>query len=346
MWKLHRYYFKEVLVSAGLTFLVLFGVVAISMIYRGIDKAQGGSLVDALVITVLWTADAFPHLLAISLLFGTIGTFARAAADREVTAIMAAGLSLRVPMAAALLVGLGVAGIGGVCLHYVIPWAHYYKFRVVAEAIREFLLHTRVAGDQVALDDVVMTWDHEDDTHRFHDAVIFVRDQVFLADQTWFEVEDQWVSLRMQGVRSPLPGIAVEAPSFRRDLGDMTMEKKRPENERDVASDRLVAELLRGASDNPNGVRYLLHRRTCFSLLPLLLVPIGLCIGVLARDRGRATAMAFGLVPLGAFFAADVFGLEMVRWWDHPLMSAIAGFLPALVLIAGGVPFCWRTLRS
>ncbi len=346
MWKLHRYYFKEVLVSASLTFLVLFGVVAVSMIYRGIDKAQGGSLIDALVITVLWTGDAFPHLLAIALLFGTIATFARAAADREVVAIMAAGLSLRVPMAAALLVGLGLAGIGGVCLHYVIPWAHYYKFRVVAEAFREFLLHTRVAGDQIALDDVVMTWDREDEAHRFNNAVIFVRDEVFLADQTWFEVDDDWVSLRMQGVRSPLPGMAVEAPSFRRDLRDMTLDRHRAENERDVASDRLVAELLRGSSNNPNGVRYLLHRRTCFALLPVLLVPIGLCIGVLARERGRATAMALGLIPLVCFYAADFLGIEMVRWWDHPLMSAISGFLPALVLIIGGVPFCWRTLRS
>ena len=345
MWKLHRYYFKEVFLSATLSFFVLFGVVLVSMIYRGIDRAQGGNIVDALMITVLYTADAFPHLLAIALLFGTIASFARAAADREVTAILAAGLSLRVPMAAAMLVALALAGVGALCLHYVIPWAHYYKYRVVAEVVREFLLHSRPASDQIAISDMVMTWESEDG-NRFHDVVLFLRDEVFVAEQTWFEIDDDVLSLRMQNVKSPSAGIAVEAPTFRQDLRDIEGPQERPEGDKDVTSDRLLAEVKRGGADNPNGVRYTVHRRTCFALLPCLLVPIGLCIGVMARDRGRSTAMAFGLVPLSCFYAADFLGIEVVRWWDHRTMSFIAGFLPAIVLLGGGLPFCWRTLRS
>src|SRR5690606_25868770 len=270
---------------------------------------------------------------------------ARAAADREVTAMLAAGLSLRVPMAAAMLVALALAAGGALCLHYVIPWTHYYKYRVVAEVFREFLLHSRPAGDQITISDVVMTWD-EERGERFHDAVMFVRDEVFLADQAWFEVDGDIIRLKLQGVRSPLANASVEAPTLQQDLRQLGNPEERREGDKDVTSDRLLAEVHRGASPNPNGARYTVHRRTCFAILPCLLVPIGLCIGVMARDRGRATAMAFGLVPLVLFYAADFLGLEMVRWWDHPVMSALAGYLPALVLVVCGVPFCWRTLRS
>lgn len=345
MWKLHRYYFKEVLVSATLSFVVLFGVVLISLIYRGIDKAQGGTIVDALLITVLWTADAFPQLLAIALLFGTVGTFARAAADREVTAMLAAGISLRVPMAGAMVVALALASLSAVCMHSVIPWTHYYKFRVVAELYREFVLHSRPAGDQIAIEDVVMTWER-DEGDRFFDVVLFLRDEVFLADQAWFEVDDDIISLHMLGVKSPLAGVSIEAPTFRKDLREMANPKERPDDDKDITSERLLAEVYRGAAKNPNGVRYTVHRRTCFALLPCLLVPIGVCIGVLARQRGRATALALGLVPMLGFYAFDFFGMELVRWWDHPAMSSIAAYLPAFALVAGGLPFCWRILRS
>ena len=51
MWKIHRYYFKEVATNAVLTFVVLFGIALISLIYRGIQRAQGGDLFAAALIT-------------------------------------------------------------------------------------------------------------------------------------------------------------------------------------------------------------------------------------------------------------------------------------------------------
>ncbi len=345
MWKLHRYYFWEVLVSATLSFVVLFSVVMVSLVYRGIDKAEGGSIIDALVITVLWTVDALPHVLAIALLFGTIATFARAAADREITAMLAVGVNLRVPMASAMLVGLSLASIGGLGQHYLLPWAHYYKFRVVAELTREFLMHTRPASDQIVINDLAMTWQREEGG-RFYQVVLFTGDDVFLADSAWFENDDEVISLEMQGVKSALSGIAIEAPTLRRDLRDMVPSGPRADDDRDVASDRLLAEIYRGAHQNPNGARYTVHRRSCFALLPCLLVPIGLCIGVLARERGRATAMALGLIPVLCFYVADFLGMEVARNWNHSAISALAGYLPVLVLALGGIPFCWRTLRS
>ena len=106
MWKLHRYYLKEVTTTGLLTFLVLFGIVLVASVSRGVDRAQGGNLLSAAMITFFWAADTFPHLLAISLLVSTVLTFARASQDREITAIRAAGVSPRTPMVAALIIGL------------------------------------------------------------------------------------------------------------------------------------------------------------------------------------------------------------------------------------------------
>ena len=93
MWRLHRYYLRELAVNASVTFLVLFAIALVSFIYRGIQRAAGGTLTDALVITVLFALDSMQHLLTISFLLATVMTYTRAAQDRELVAIRAAGIS-------------------------------------------------------------------------------------------------------------------------------------------------------------------------------------------------------------------------------------------------------------
>lgn len=345
MWKLHRYYAKEVLLGSAISLLVLTAVVTISLVYRGIDRAQGGTLLHALVITVLWTADAFPHLLAIAVLFGTINAFARAAADREITAMRAAGIGLGVPLQATLLVGLAMAGLAGVFVDRVIPWAHYHKFRVVTELVREFLLHSRPAADQLAVEGATMTWQRETDGH-YHDVVVFHGKEVLVADEAWIEISGAgWVSIELRGARSPLSGAAIEAPTLHKHLDDMGFLQARPENEDDVVSEQLIAELHRGVAPNPGRAAYIVHRRHCYALLPCLMMPLGLCIGVLSRARGRAAAMSFGLVPVGLFYAGDFLGQGIVRT-AGPELGAWAAYLPVAILVVLGTPFCWRTLRS
>jgi lipopolysaccharide export LptBFGC system permease protein LptF len=91
----------------------------------------------------------------------------------------------------------------------------------------------------------------------------------------------------------------------------------------------------------PEGALYTLHRRTCYAFMPLLLAPIGFCIALLARDRGRAMALVIGLVPLVVFYVADVLSAKILRATDWPPI----GWLPAALLLLLGAPFCWRTLR-
>ncbi len=345
MWKLHRYYATEVLLGTAISFLVLAAIVTVSLVYRGIDRAQGGTLLHALAITVLWTADAFPHLLAIAVMFGTINAFARAAADREITAIRAAGIGLHVPLQATLLVGVLFALVSGAVVDRVIPWAHYHKFRVVAELVREFLRHARPVGDQLALEGATMTWQREE-AGRLHEVVVFQGREVLVADEAWIEVSaDGWVSVELRGARSPVSGIAIAAPTLRKHVYDMGFVNQRPESEDDLVSEQLVSEIRRGVSPNPSRAAYIVHRRHCYAFLPCLLMPIGLCIGVLARDRGRAFAMSLGLFPVALFYAADLAGQGVLRT-QGPEVTAWAAYLPMAILLAAGVPFCWRTLRS
>ena len=89
MWKIHRYYLKEIAVNALLTFTVLFGIALISLIYKGIRLVSGGDLIDAAITTLLLAADILPHLLTFSVMFATVLTFARASQEREITALRA-----------------------------------------------------------------------------------------------------------------------------------------------------------------------------------------------------------------------------------------------------------------
>ncbi len=354
MWKLHRYYLKEVATSSVITFTVLFGIVLVSVIYRGVSRAQGFGVVAAAEVTFFWAADTLPHLLPISLLFGTVLVFARASQDRELTAVRAAGISPRVVMTPALLVGLAFSAVDGWAMHYVVPHAHYAKYRVVAEGIRTLLDRTGLMTDRVTFRGLVMVWQDRTDVGHWRNVVARVRRggpelgplsgmDVVLADEAWVELEGQErLTLVLKGGRSGdgrlvLPEETRLSVSIRA-IADSGL---RVENDRDLETDQLLSEVYRGVHQNPLGARYTVHRRSCFSLLPAILAPIGFVIGVMSRARGRVLALVFAMVPLLIFYFSDVVAASLARATDWPPIA----WLPACVLIVLAAPFCWRWLR-
>lgn len=358
MWKLHRYYLKEVALTAAITFTVLFGVVLVSLVYRGIDRAEGFSLLDAAKITFYWTADTITHLLPISLLFATVLTYARASQDREITAVRGAGISPRVVMVPALLAGIVCSLLASWALHWLVPKAHYMKYRVVADSVRNVLLRTGMLGDRMSFnDDLTMTWERKDENGYWRDVIIQVGGDrheaaalggpgLFLADAAAVEIEDdERLVLVLKGARQAMAGgqqlqqntrISIDMREIS-EAGD----DRRKEAEKDMSSDQLLAEVYRGVHPKPGAARYHVAQRTCFALLPCLLAPIGFAIGVYARDRGRMLALVFAMVPIVLFYLADFVGAQLVRETGH----AAFAFLPAVILLALGVPFCWRLLR-
>lgn len=353
MWKLHRYYLREVAVSAVLSFLVLFGIVLVASVSRGIDRAQGGNLLSAALITFYWAADTFPHLLAISLLIATVLTFARASQDREITAIRAAGISPRVPMVAAMIVGLLLSVVGSWAHHYLIPQAHYNKYRVFGEALREFITNTGMSGGKIAMGGFFLSFLDKDENGHFHQVVIKLNrgasgqleaGTAYLSSEAWLDLSPDGETLYLMlrhtrdaaGRRVLRDTLRIGLP-----LRDLTDDSLRRAGDKDLTSDQLLANVERGLHDDPENARYTVHRRACFAAMPALFAPIGFCIGVLARDRGRMTAVLFAMVPLILFYASMMMAPTLMRATESPLSA----WLPAAVIAVVGLPFCWRLLR-
>jgi lipopolysaccharide export system permease protein len=354
MWKLHRYYLRELSIAAGMTFLVLFGVVLISLVARGIQKAVGGGLLDAALITLFWALDAFPHLLTISFLIATVLTFARANQDRELVAIRSAGISPRTPMTAAVLTGLLLSILGSLCMHYVLPAVHFRKYRVIADHVRNLILNLGLDEDRIRLPGETRM------TFRGRDGSDFVDCTIYQAGDR-LQMAGFGPIVRAGRVSIPMPAEGSETLqivlSDVRDTFDTTIAKqvifelslrqiseqdRRAESDVDLVSDQLLGEVLRGVHEQPTAAIYTLNRRCCFALMPALLAPIAFCIALFARDRGRVLALLFGLVPLLLFYAGDVFGAKLLQATDDPLF----GWLPAFLLLLAGGPFCWRQLRQ
>jgi len=355
MWKIHRYYLKEVALSALLTFGVLFAIVLIAMVARGIQRAQGGTLTDAAMITFFWTVDTFPHLLTIAVLFATVTTFARASQDREITALRSAGISPRVPMTAAMLVGVVFSLGGSYLMHQLLPYAHFKKYRVVAEVARNLVLNLNLQGDTIPLGDSMTMSFKERDGTAFKECTIYrgskARDNfsipdlpVIVADEVRYSVPDgaEFILVQVSGMKDPSrANMFLRDTSFRFPLRQITEQDRRDESDKDIASDQLIAEVQRGVHREAGAARYQVHRRGCFALMAALFAPIGFCLGVAARDRGRITAMLFGLIPLSLFYVVDVIAAKMVRSFDMPMLA----WTPAVVIALVGTPFCWRLLR-
>lgn len=354
MWKLHRYYLKEVLVNAAITFLVLLAVVFVSSIYRGIQRSQGSTNpLDAVLITVFFALDAFQHLLTISFLLATVMTFTRAAQDRELIAIRAAGISPRVPMTAAILVGLFLTAIGSFALHYVIPEVHFRKYRVIAEVVRNIFMSLKLGSDRIPLPGGrgVLTFGSQAEGE-FRDCTIYCQKPLGGLDSPILFVDrvvmpeigesTTVVEIRLEGVRDPI-GTSGAGGELRIAIpvDELAGRERRDDRDDDLRSDQLLAEVIRGVHQRPHEATYTLFRRCCFSLMPALLAPIGYCLAEMSRERGRVVALLLALVPLALFYLGEVLGARLLLSTREPLF----GWLPCVLLAALGLPLCWRQLR-
>lgn len=352
MWKLHRYYLKELGINSGITFLVLMAVMVVSFVARGIQRSESGGLGDAALITLFFALDSFPHLLFISFLIATVLTFTRAAQDRELIAIRAAGISPRVPMAAALMVGIAMSVAGSVAMHYVIPEVHYRKYRVVADVVRNTFMNLRLHTDRVKFGNYVLTFSERPGKYEFRDCAIYcppgrsiggLRSTIVRVDRVTMAAPTEGsesIDILLEGAHDPISGNRTNVP-FSFSMREIADQARREDADDDLQSDQLLSEVLRGVHEHPNQAIYTLFRRSCFALMPFLLAPIGFCVAEFSRLRGRVLALVLALLPLTLFYVGEVVGRRILRETGSPWSA----WMPAVLLAVFAVPFCWRQLR-
>jgi len=201
-----------------------------------------------------------------------------------------------------------------------------------------------------------MTWERRDEQGHFHEVVVRINrgegeamrtrqpmgSGVFHADEAWLSFPDngETLGLTFANMWSLTQG-SVGRITLTVDLRKLTDDARRDESDKDLPSDQLLGEVYRGVHENPHGAEFTVFQRSSFALLPALFAPIGFCIGVLARNRGRMTALLLAMLPLAFFHACVVLSRELVQLIDVPMF----GLLPAIALALLGIPFCWRFLR-
>ena len=218
--------------------------------------------------------------------------------------------------------------------------------------IRQVVNNTGMLGDKVEFGGMVMTWDGKSaDGHwlgvyihigrRSSDFGPLGEGGIFLAEEAWPEIGEETVTLVLKGLTKPGSDFYNDHLALEVNLRAITEPGRRDEGDKDLGSDQLLAEVYRDVHRNANGARYTVHRRGCFALMPLLFAPLGFCIGVLARERGRILALLISMAPVFVFYLTDFLGAKLVRMVDWPPI----GWMPAVVLFVLGFPFCWRLLR-
>lgn len=351
MWRLHRYYLKELAINFAIAFVVMFAIVLVSLVTKGIQRSGGGGPWEAFLITVFFAVDTFSHLVTIAFLVGTVLTYARAGQDRELIALRAAGLSPRVAMMPALLVGIALTVLASFANHYVIPDVHYKKYRVVAEVTRNIFENLKLGTDRITVPgtDYVATLGQQEPGSWGRDCTIYCPPgrrfghdlpPIFHVDRIRTQTDDSSYTLVLEGVRDPMKGMPLGNLLFHVSSEDLAG-GGRPDRDDDMRSDQLLSEVARGVHFKPNEAIYTLFRRCCFSLMPVLLAPIGFCLAEMMRNRGRVLAIVIALVPLVLFYIGDFVGARIVRSSGSPW----GAWAPALALVVFGLPVCWRQLR-
>ncbi|MCA8973474.1 MAG: LptF/LptG family permease [Planctomycetes bacterium] len=360
MWRLHRYYLKEIAVNFGITFLVMFAIVLVSGVTRGINRSEGGGLTDALLITLYFALDSLAHLLTIAFLLAVVLTYTRAAQQRELVALRAAGLGPRVAMAPAVLLGLVLTVFASLANHYIIPEVHYQKYRVVALVVRNFITNLKLDSDRIPILNTgfVMTFrDRDGDT--FEDCTIYcppnrrlekIASPIIRVDRVAIpkpREDSETIDVYLDGIHLPIldPNVPMQAGSeslvLHVGLHDIADRGRRSDQDADVRSDQLLGEVMREVHPRPHEAMHALLRRCCFALMPALLAPIGYCVAELMRFRGRVLALVVALVPLMLFYVGEFIGARIMDRTHNPWSA----WMPVVLISCVGVPLCWRQLR-
>jgi lipopolysaccharide export system permease protein len=356
VWRLHRYYSRDLASSIGLTFSILFGISILAFLPRILNRTQGESIYVALAAALVFAVDFLPDLVTISALVGTVFTYSRASADNEILAIRASGIHLSCPLAPALMVALLGSVACGWLVSTWIPAVHYMKYQLISGLANQMLGNLASAEGRLELPGLTLTFDATKrgsaNTLRNVDVIMTTKEHrysvwaeelsievdaeneravIFLKNARGFDASDgSYKTVLQENVELPL------------DLAEILGDTSRKEgSDKDLRTSQIYSELMRGEHPFPEGAWYLLNFRGCKTLVPLVMTLLGFCIGVLFKGSGRMGSFALSFGPLGLYYGLTIAARSLVAT-TH--VTALA-WLPVGALALALVPLFWKVFR-
>jgi lipopolysaccharide export system permease protein len=331
--------------SLGGIALVVFPALTVSAVHR----LRGAGIETIIMYLPLVAMDLVPYLLPLSFMLAVVATFGRLAADREWTAIQAAGIHPLRMLLPGLVLATTLAGGTYWMVSTVAPeWTHRqrsYHMRAVAQALTTlFPGRTRIQVGDFLLEASRRT------ENTFYDVLIFlprkegVPTKRMVADEVHMGFDGE--VLRMSFVQARVvhgrSDATVGRPSLEIPLEELVQE---PRSERTRATDNTSAVLKQRLAEGdlpPDLVlryRYEIQARRALSVCYLLFLALGAPTGIWLRKGTQLAAMAASVAYALVYYVLSMnVGQELVfkgqlEPWVGAWATTVLGLIPAVWLL-------------
>ena len=358
MWRLHRYLLKELLACTLLAFCVFFGLSLLVVLPRLILRTLGTSLWVTFFASLVWgPLDNLENLILISVLLGTVFTCARAAADNEVQAVTASGIHKSCLLTPVLLLGLLASTLTAELVHTWLPGFHFTKLQLISGVAQQFVGALTASDGRLEMQGLTVVFDpaRNDGNNRLRDVELFYRqkdeDVHGHADEVWIEIDQADEAIHLRATNLVGEQIAPDGSRRRLTMNSLDLKKSITEvlggsarqdpGDSDLTTGQLLTELWRGDHAFPEGAWFVLHRRLCAALAPLLMAVSAFAVGLLVRRGGRMTALAVSFVPIAGYYTLQIVARKLCGNLHQPLLA----YLPVVGVLLATVPLLRKALR-
>ena len=364
---LGRYVFREIFASALLgTLLVTFILYLreVDPIFELLVKSTTANTRPVLQLFLLAIPHVLPFTIPFGVLVGILIGLGRLAADGEITAMRAAGVSSRKVIAPVLLFAAMGTGVAMLATLRLTP----YSFQKSTE-IKNQLEATQLSADITPRVFV----------ENFPNTILYVGDvrpgvwrNIFVADVAPPEKRSSGMRDKAQGPLITVAEEAIPVPDFKNNRMQLSLrnysthEMSKDQMSRDTVSPtgqqaldasppawtplRSVGmgtrQLLAYPRNKPDWVEYQieLHKRFALPVACLMLAMVGIPLGIATRKGGRAAGYVNAIfVAFFCYYLAFVSLLGMAR--QKALPVAVALWLPNAVFFVAGLIFLARLER-
>lgn len=378
---LRRYMYRELLIGCALAFAIFSLTFFVALLFERVNKYAWLGL-DFLLTVLPYAAPlALTYTVPAALLAGTIFVFGRMSHDNEISALQSSGVSLRVCLGPALVLGVLASLLTYLCVEHLMPEAHYRQRNLTMKAIDSFVRTPRTGMRTFAIQNYIFHYDDAVSGVLRGATVIHLDEQGKLKEkyctpELRLELNDEKAELVFSYHRGTLiryreenheieedaPMLndpdhpmerAVSLASVVRDrskaLEDMNLSELGGEREkvveaRGAAAPAPDAGKLKDLRKRELDILTEIHQRLSKSVAPLVFVIVGAPLGLLARKSNKLVLFGMTCLPVGLAYYALLLGGQRLALSDR-IDPVIGAWAPDVVVGCVGLVLLLRCLR-